>query len=554
MIKKYKILYTLCMAIVLLTGCQENKGYTLQEEKLEQLGIRDIEVEKDNIIIVTKEGQIMAIDHAVVEEDGIWKGDRDSDLLKGIPENIKQIQYVNSLQYLCLTEDGQVWDVTSNGAEKIIAKIKYITNYDNTYFAIDEEDTLWGWGVNRDGSMGIEESGIIEEPIAIMKDVRDVKTTQTGTIVLKNNGDVYVTGNFMALVVGGSKANAGTSMLKEFKKVDNMKNVIDIEVGGLQFFMLKKDGELWGFGNTEKGQLGIRSKEDEFYKVVKVADDVQKVSAGDNTVMILKKDDTLWGSGVNHYSAFERDERSYALANSEEEIFYEFTPIMDEVNYMEVGDNSSIIFKNDNTVILKQKKSNELILKRASDKSEYVYEINEYINTLPYGIYRLETMGFKDSIQLSKGEDTIEPEEGYLFAEAVMTVMNTSNEAIQVMDDGMLLDSIWGAYFEVYTLKDIETPKNMLDKMLIYQQIEVENTYEGSAFEGNLRVTLECQDGKAFEEIDKQKGMQLAPGEYRKLHFYVPIPQKVKNNIGVIKFRVGNAHYDYSYEEAFKPR
>ena len=62
-----------------------------------------------------------------------------------------------------------------------------------------------------------------------------------------------------------------------------------------------KSGELWGMGRNNNGQLGTGSVSDQILNPVKIADNVNRMTAGDNSLIYEKTDGTLWSLGNNSF-------------------------------------------------------------------------------------------------------------------------------------------------------------------------------------------------------------------------------------------------------------
>ncbi len=75
-------------------------------------------------------------------------------------------------------------------------------------------------------------------------------------------------------------------------------SIKDVSVGANFFVILKSNGELWGAGRNNHGQLGNGTFND-VQDLVKIADGVDKVATGQSHLVYLKKDKSLWSTGYN---------------------------------------------------------------------------------------------------------------------------------------------------------------------------------------------------------------------------------------------------------------
>ena len=62
-------------------------------------------------------------------------------------------------------------------------------------FAIDQNDTLWGWGSSLSGTLGIGlTEGGSDEPVCILDEVSDVRQSTELTLALRTDDSLWVWG------------------------------------------------------------------------------------------------------------------------------------------------------------------------------------------------------------------------------------------------------------------------------------------------------------------------------------------------------------------------
>lgn len=68
-----------------------------------------------------------------------------------------------------------------------------IYSYDNSFFAEDTEGNIWAYGANSNNKLGINGVSTITSPVQIdISDVKNIVVTGHCTVILTNNGDVYI--------------------------------------------------------------------------------------------------------------------------------------------------------------------------------------------------------------------------------------------------------------------------------------------------------------------------------------------------------------------------
>ncbi|WP_052295827.1 fimbrillin family protein [Parasphaerochaeta coccoides] len=126
------------------------------------------------------------------------------------------------------------------------------------------------------------------------------------TMFLKEDGTLWATGNNSSGQLGiGTTTNKSTPV-EVWDSTDGdvkMTNVKAVSAGFTHTMILKNDGTLWATGNNSSGQLGVGDNTNRStpVKVTSMGSDVEAVSAGNSHTLILKKDGTLWATGYNLY-------------------------------------------------------------------------------------------------------------------------------------------------------------------------------------------------------------------------------------------------------------
>ena len=214
-----------------------------------------------------------------------------------------------------------------------------ISVYNDTCYAIKNDNTLWGWGKNHNGSLGENSPNICEMPIKLMDDVKSVNENY----IIKNDSTLWTLGSnvfsestaptqVMTNVKSVSAASGYVLVLKNdnslwkidmgvdgvgymepdisytgFKSLDPVKimnNVKKAAAGRAHSLILKTDGSVYTFGDNMYGQLGIGTQS-EVSGIVKVMNDAVDVNAGKDSSFAITKNNDLyrWGIGKDYSSA-----------------------------------------------------------------------------------------------------------------------------------------------------------------------------------------------------------------------------------------------------------
>lgn len=199
--------------------------------------------------------------------------------------------------------------------------------------------TLWGWGLNLYGELGLGLTKNQLEPKKITDNVVAVSTGSRHSLVLKANGTVYACGaNDFGQLGIGSKSNA-----LSLKQV--LTDAVEIAAGETTSFAIKSDGTLWAWGDNQYGMLGDNTTRAR-YSPVKIMDNVAHVYSGSFHTMALKTDGTLWVWGQNF------DDQMGTGSLGKDLLNFSSTPIklMDSVKSAAAGGKHSLVIKTDGTL------------------------------------------------------------------------------------------------------------------------------------------------------------------------------------------------------------
>ncbi|WP_353852917.1 hypothetical protein [Dehalobacter restrictus] len=221
---------------------------------------------------------------------------------------------------MCLKADGSVWTWGSdysgqlgNGTmtpykslqkpgsvvpEKIIdSDVTSVSAGQNHAMALKKDGSVWGWGENLVGQVGVAKEPYYTTPQQIVANgCKYVSAGYKHTVALMSDGSVWAWGmNNYGQLGDGTTTNSTVPK----KVIDS--GVIAITAGDICTFAIKSDGSLWAWGGNEKGLLGIEGAAEIHTPKKVIEKGVKKIDTnlgvnGYFTVAI-RTDNSLWAWG-----------------------------------------------------------------------------------------------------------------------------------------------------------------------------------------------------------------------------------------------------------------
>lgn len=163
--------------------------------------------------------------------------------------------------------------------------------------ALEENGTLWAWGHNDKGQLGIGEQTHSSIPVQVGNNTDWTKIDAGGrfTIALKTDGTLW---GFGANSIGQLATATGESVLTPVQ-INTDVDWKTFSCGNSFVLAIKNDGTLWAWGRNLYGQIGVGEGEP-FYTTpqqVGTANDWTTVSASYSSSTAIKTDGTLWRWG-----------------------------------------------------------------------------------------------------------------------------------------------------------------------------------------------------------------------------------------------------------------
>ncbi|MFZ4400992.1 MAG: T9SS type A sorting domain-containing protein [Bacteroidales bacterium] len=164
--------------------------------------------------------------------------------------------------------------------------------------ALRSDSTLWAWGANMNGQLGIGNLNTVYTPVQIGSDHnwKDIVAAAMHCLALKSDGSLWAWG----LNANGQLGNAGNTNSSFPVKIGNATDWEKIYAGQAHSFSIKTDGSLWAWGYNYSGQLGDGSHSDKNIPTQLGSNtNWKEISAGGFHTLALKTNGSLWAWGYN---------------------------------------------------------------------------------------------------------------------------------------------------------------------------------------------------------------------------------------------------------------
>ena len=166
--------------------------------------------------------------------------------------------------------------------------------------ALKSDGTVWAWGNNLSGQLGI--GSTTDSPVPVQISEFSGVTAIIGggfhSLALKSDGSVWAWGyNNYGELGDGTSTNRYTPV-----QVPGLTGIQSIAAGGHHSLAVKNDGTVWAWGNNGNGRLGDGTTIDRNSPVqVNGLTNVISIAAGGCHSLALKSDGTVWSWGYNNY-------------------------------------------------------------------------------------------------------------------------------------------------------------------------------------------------------------------------------------------------------------
>ncbi len=174
---------------------------------------------------------------------------------------------------------------------------KLYCGYTHT-IAVKSDSTVWAWGNNNKGQLGIGTTGQLWYPVQIagLATIVDAAGGFEHTVSLKKDGTVWTWGRNAEGELGNGSLTQQTLPIQ----ASSLTNVVNVAAGYYHSFAVKGDGSLWSWGKNSNGQLGVGNTANSSAPMqVNTINTVKDVSGGEEFSIALKNDNSVWTWGYN---------------------------------------------------------------------------------------------------------------------------------------------------------------------------------------------------------------------------------------------------------------
>ncbi len=163
--------------------------------------------------------------------------------------------------------------------------------------ALKTDGTLWAWGDNGNGQVGDGTTAERHTPLRVLTGVAAVAASGEHSLALQTDGTLWSWGDN-----GYGQLGDGTTM-GHATPVQVVTGVAAVATGGYHTLAIKTNGTLWAWGDNRYGQLGDGTTTNR-RSPVQVLSGVVAVAAGSDYTLALKTDGSLWAWGRNNAGQF----------------------------------------------------------------------------------------------------------------------------------------------------------------------------------------------------------------------------------------------------------
>ncbi|ETR68469.1 MAG: RCC1 repeat- and reductase domain-containing protein [Candidatus Magnetoglobus multicellularis str. Araruama] len=229
---------------------------------------------------------------------------------------------------LALLLDGTVWAWGNNGYGQLgidntdnqntpigIEDIWYIVDIAagaHHSMALQYDGSVWVWGGNDHGQLGNGTntgSQLVPGNVSGLENIRAIAAGHSFCMALKSDGTIYTWGDD-----GAGQLGNDNSAMDQYTPVQvtgpsgtgALTGIVQISAGGYHAMALRNDGTVWCWGNGGMGQLGNGTTGNQNMPVqvhgvndLGFLSDIIQIAAGDTHCLALKRDGTVYAWGYN---------------------------------------------------------------------------------------------------------------------------------------------------------------------------------------------------------------------------------------------------------------
>ncbi|CAB4163796.1 Regulator of chromosome condensation, RCC1 [uncultured Caudovirales phage] len=181
--------------------------------------------------------------------------------------------------------------------------------------AIKSDASLWTWGYNANGQLGLGDTANRSSPIQVgsLTTWSQISGNTVSTLAVKTDGTLWAWGGGY----GGGLGLGNTNNYSSPKQVGILTTWLSATAGPYSGNAIKTDGTLWAWGDNTSGQLGTGDRIHRSSPVqVGLLTNWLSIAASnygpqENFRLAVKTDGTLWGWGSGKYGSLGLGNQTY---------------------------------------------------------------------------------------------------------------------------------------------------------------------------------------------------------------------------------------------------
>jgi alpha-tubulin suppressor-like RCC1 family protein len=235
---------------------------------------------------------------------------------------------------LALKTTGTLWSWGNDGGEGVLGhnvaftsrssptQVGALTNWGpmisgGFYFntAIKTDGTLWAWGLNTYGDLGINTAAAVSSPTQVgsASNWSQTASGRNHTVLLKTDGTLWSTGRNHYGQLGSNLGSNRSSPAQ----VGSGSDWAQISTSDSMCAAVKTDGTLWTWGEGFQGALGLNNTVNRSSPTqVGNATDWVQVITGNAHSLAIKANGTLWSWGTNYEGRLGHNQSTQAESRS----------------------------------------------------------------------------------------------------------------------------------------------------------------------------------------------------------------------------------------------
>jgi alpha-tubulin suppressor-like RCC1 family protein len=278
--------------------------------------VKDVTLSNSLTFVLKNDGTAWVCGYQYSGEAGCGSAGSIPNFTKLNVENVKQICMNSQNATFLVQNDGSVWSTGRNPNGQLglgdktnrtsftktnLTNVKVIRAGSQATFAIKNDGTVWACGANFSGNLGLGNQTSQARFVQVTTNVSDVKDIECGnyhTVMLKNDGTLWVCGLNMNYALGTGQATS--TRVLTFTQVTNINDVKSISANGYGYntFVVKNDNTLWACGSNSYGELGVGDIEPR-QTFTKIADNIDIAECNYNSLIVKKTDGNFYACGNN---------------------------------------------------------------------------------------------------------------------------------------------------------------------------------------------------------------------------------------------------------------